>query len=579
MAALVMMCVTPAGKMESHKADDSQSPVQKVASDPAPAPAPAAKPNPNAGPAEAPAPVGRSPAAPELVSEASVQPSAAAAMAATVEVDVDISKSSLIPRLLYGFNTNNSTGDYGYDDPVFQASVADLHPGVLRFPGGTVANYYHWQTGKFDAGDADDGTGPKAPGAPSGALKKLDQKRGGVVPFADFMALCIRNHVSPILVVNVYTGTPEESAAWVREVKSKGYPVSGWEIGNELYLPAYKDRFPTVASYIAVAKQHVAAMKAVDPTIKVGIVASTAGFHNQGEGAGGASDVAWDRALGKETFYDGVVVHLYTYMKMGRHDIGMDDMHGYLFGCNDIALKYAISYYRSYYGSRRLWVTEWNFANPKNGFSNTQLLAVYAGDFLLGLLQAQSDIRIASYHVFAGPGKGFALISPADQDDGGATGDVKRATYFAFKVFGDAIAASDRQVGVTVKRAPNLMSSLDYQGQRLAGIRAGGFANDTMVTILMTNRTEGDQPLAVTLGGRPVTGDVCWEAVANSDLAASNGGNAVIKGNGQDQVTTRTWCGPVNQLTLPANAVLALRIPHVSVPRPAAGPSDSALVN
>jgi hypothetical protein len=156
--------------------------------------------------------------------------------------------------------------------------------------------------------------------------------------------------------------------------------------------------------------------------------------------------------------------------------------------------------------------------------------------------------------------------------------NVKRTAYFAFKVFGDAFAVSDRQLAVAIRKAPTLMGSMDYEGQRMQGVRAGAFANDTMITVMVSNRTESDQPLALTLGGKPVTGNVCWEAVANPNLEATNGGNASIRGDGRDDVGTSTWCGSGNQITLPANSFLALKIPNVKVPRPPATAADSAMV-
>lgn len=576
LGALLLLGLAQSGRMMINKSGGSGSAKQDSQ-----AGAMAVKETPVTAPASVPSPVATvAPAARAL--QATVPASEQSgpltgARADAVELDVNVSRARLVPRMVYGFNTNNITGDYGYSDPVIRAAIADLKPGVLRFPGGSVANFYHWQTGKFDVGDVDEETGTKLEARTAGNISRLQQRRGGVVSFADFMALCNQTGVNPIIVVNPYTGTPEESAAWVREVKSKGYAVRGWEIGNEMYLPAYKDRFPTVESYIAVAKQHVAAMKAADPSIRVAVPGSPTGFHSQGEGEK-AGEGVWDQVLGKESFYDGVAVHLYTYTKVGkRSGENPDQMRGYLFGSSEVGLSRALSYYHDHYGSRRLWITEWNLSNPRNPIANTQLHAVYVGDFLLGLMQAEGPVRLAAYHVLAGSGKGFPLISPADEADAGS-GDVKRAAYFAFRVFGNALGASDRLLDVTIKRAPSLMGAMNYAGQRLAGVRAVALANDTVVTVLMTNRTEDDQPLVVTLGGKPIPGEVCWEAVANRNPAATNGGNTQIRSAGRDEINTRTWCGSVSQLTLPGNAVLALQIPYTGVPAPASTANDSAMV-
>lgn len=72
------------------------------------------------------------------------------------------------------------------------------------------------------------------------------------------MVLCSRLDVKPIIVLNLCTGSPSESAEWVRYVKEKGYKVFGWELGNELYLPFFKNKirdgdgkaFPQLAAFV-----------------------------------------------------------------------------------------------------------------------------------------------------------------------------------------------------------------------------------------------------------------------------------------------------------------------------------------
>src|SRR5262249_6331378 len=149
-----------------------------------------------------------------------------------------------MPRGLYGFSTENARLSYGFQDSVFLQAAADLRPALLRFPGGTSANYYHWQSGTFAAGLDGDSLREQPALAPPGK---------GRVSFDDFVSYCKRFGIRPVVVVNIFTGTPEESAAWVRYARDQGFAIRDWEIGNEIYLSVYRKQFPTPASYLAVA--------------------------------------------------------------------------------------------------------------------------------------------------------------------------------------------------------------------------------------------------------------------------------------------------------------------------------------
>ena len=62
-----------------------------------------------------------------------------------MRLEIDTHSSQPLRHTLYGFNTNMITGDYGYLDPEFVELTKTLAPKTLRFPGGTVGNFYHWE--------------------------------------------------------------------------------------------------------------------------------------------------------------------------------------------------------------------------------------------------------------------------------------------------------------------------------------------------------------------------------------------------------------------------------------------------
>ncbi len=152
---------------------------------------------------------------------------------------------------------------------------------LLRFPGGSSADDYHWAANTFTGG-----------GHPYPADT-----------FDAFMGLARRVGAQPLITVNYGSnvagtggGDPAEAAAWVRYAnRVKGYGVRYWEIGNEVYdngsygpyvaglserdLHARKGP----AAYARNALAYIDAMKAVDPSIRFGVAVTTPGYWPEGQ--------------------------------------------------------------------------------------------------------------------------------------------------------------------------------------------------------------------------------------------------------------------------------------------------------
>ena len=187
-------------------------------------------------------------------------PVAAADADVTVVVNARAGLETVAPEAI---GVNHAIWDAQLGTP----EVADLMKAAgvrsMRYPGGSYSDIYHWET-------------HTAPG-------------GYVAPNTDFdhfMAGVRRAGAQPIVTANYGTGTPEEAAAWVRDANvEKGYGVRYWEIGNENYgnghygsaweADDHPDKSP--AQYATLVRDYARAMKAVDPSIKIGAVLTTPG--------------------------------------------------------------------------------------------------------------------------------------------------------------------------------------------------------------------------------------------------------------------------------------------------------------
>jgi hypothetical protein len=183
-------------------------------------------------------------------------------------------------------NTALGVNDAIWDKELGTTAVSDLMTAagvrMLRYPGGSYADIYHWET-------------HTAPG-------------GSVAPDTDFdtfMAAAKRTGAEPMIIANYGTGTAEEAAGWVRYANvTKGYGAKYWTIGNENYGNGHygstweaderADKTPT--GYANEVVNYAEEMKAVDPDIKVGAVLTMPG--NWPDGITASGDAAtWNQTV------------------------------------------------------------------------------------------------------------------------------------------------------------------------------------------------------------------------------------------------------------------------------------------
>lgn len=214
-----------------------------------------------------------------------------------VDVTVNATEGQgTIPDTAYGLNS--AVWDSQMNAPQVQDLLSAANIGMLRYPGGSYGDIYHWV----------DNTAPGGYVAPG-------------TDFDAFMGTAKKIGAQPMLIANYGSGTPQEAADWVRYANvTKNYGAKFWEVGNELYgnghygsgweTDNHADTSPT--AYANNVVSYVTAMKAVDPTIKVGAVLTLPGNWPDGVMAGGETS-DWNHTViplvaGKADF---VIVHWY----------------------------------------------------------------------------------------------------------------------------------------------------------------------------------------------------------------------------------------------------------------------------
>ncbi|WP_034591010.1 cellulose binding domain-containing protein [Hamadaea tsunoensis] len=185
-------------------------------------------------------------------------PPAAAASAATVTVNAGQTRAAF-PATGVGMNVAVYDGNMNHAAVPGLLSAAGV--GMIRYPGGSYADGYHWQTNTVEGGYV----------APN-------------TDFDTYMGTVRATGAQPIIIANYGSGTPDEAAAWVKYANvTKGYGAKYWEIGNEVYGNGeYGATWETdhhashsATTYATNLLQYATAMKAADPTVKIGAVLTT----------------------------------------------------------------------------------------------------------------------------------------------------------------------------------------------------------------------------------------------------------------------------------------------------------------
>lgn len=170
-------------------------------------------------------------------------------------ISVDALKTIRVvnPRM---FGINTAVWDSNLDTPWTIRHLKEMGVGILRFPGGSASDGYNWQTNKQDANTYTWATN-----------------------FDQFAHVAKSIGAQAMITVNYGSGTAEEAANWVRYSNiTKGYGFKYWEVGNEVYGGWEEDHHAIPHdpyTYATEAVKYIHAMKAVDPSIKIGVVVET----------------------------------------------------------------------------------------------------------------------------------------------------------------------------------------------------------------------------------------------------------------------------------------------------------------
>ena len=196
---------------------------------------------------------------------------------------------------------NTAVWDGNLLDSAASTAVKNAGIGLLRYPGGSTSDVYHWQSNTVIAGQGG-----------------LDSNN----TFDAYMNMAQSVGAQPLITVDYGAGTPSEAAGWVHYANKGGagyngpvptyagasstghnYGVKYWEVGNEVYGDGtyggsweYNNNTHSPATYANNVVAYSKAMKAVDSTVQVGAVLTAPGDWPDGI-TNSASPQPWNQTV------------------------------------------------------------------------------------------------------------------------------------------------------------------------------------------------------------------------------------------------------------------------------------------
>jgi hypothetical protein len=348
-----------------------------------------------------------------------------------ISVNITPHFSSTLPinTAIFGVNIGFAFARELDKDSGFVQLLRDMHPSSLRFPGGTVANYYH--PGLPVYGYKKDEIMPSL-----GGLYNLQTKRSENILY-NYIRLCKQTGAKAIFCANVLTGTTEELLFVIAELKKNNIPILGVELGNEFCLMGYRKQFPDAATYIQKVKATALAIHSSYPDIRLAVVGGDGVAQNETDTRSKFMR-KWNQDVSKENFYHAYTWHPYAACAACDKEIYFDNV--YIKNLSELAPQknnylYNLSknFINIYGNNRKLWLTEWNISNT-DFLNNTFVQAAYVSENFLTMidLNTKSDnyIELTNLHAIEGlistqKGKQNPVLANGD--------DIASTQYFAFK--------------------------------------------------------------------------------------------------------------------------------------------------
>ena len=322
---------------------------------------------------------------------------------------------------LYGFATSNTFTYCNVKDTSFINKVDKINPQVLRFPGGAMGNFYHFNQNGY--GFDFEEIGKYAKGSRfiqrSKALNRANIMKGHTHDYIDdFIELAKLSNAKVVLVANMFVDN-DDIIKMISKIKSNHINIIGVELGSELsnrtfYLNGY-----TIDEYIEDAKDCSEKIKRHYPQLRTAVVAAP--LHDNPS----HRHSVWNRRLSRMDFFDDIIVHSYAQVVKGEKQYGemlsVESEGSSQEEAFNIYEQRAINFLNTSFPkeisqyikifNKPIWITEWNLQISRTT-GNTMLQSLFVSQYFLELMSNPNlrNITLTTYHNMGGRDYGGSIF-------------------------------------------------------------------------------------------------------------------------------------------------------------------------
>lgn len=416
---------------------------------------------------------------------------------------------------------NPLSDELGLRQDVLQV-LRPLNIPLVRYPGGNFVSNYRWT----------DGIGPRTarPVRPDFAWKSIETNQFGT---DEFMEWCRCVGTSPLLAVNLGTGTAAEAAAlleycnlprgtyWADQRAANGhaepYGVKVWCLGNEMDGEWQAGHVPA-SVYAQRANEASRLMKGLDPAIETVACGSS--------GLDMATYLTWDRAVLEQCWETIDYLSLHRYSGKAHHDSAWFLAEGSII--ERILEDYAglLSYMRGVKKSQKrvflsfdewnVWYKNWEMDGHRQRAPHlleeiyTLEDALVCSQYLTSFLRHADIVKIACLAQLVN------VIAPVLTRQDGL---LKQSIYYPFALFSQYAHGISL---IPVMQSPTYTAG--ERGEQSVLDAAASYDEDTgMATFFLINRhQEKELPVEIVVTDRQVEHVLRVEIMGGGDVQAAN---------------------------------------------------------
>ena len=322
---------------------------------------------------------------------------------------------------VFGFATSNTFTYCDVNDTSFTNKVLKINPQVLRFPGGAMGNFYHFNKNGygFDFEEIDKYAKGNRFVQRSEALNRANLQKGHTHDYIDdFIKLAKLTDTKVVLVANMFVDN-DDIIMMISKMKSHNLEIIGVELGSELSNKTFYLNKYTIEEYIEDARDCSDKIKKYYPKLRTAIVAAPLGKRK------GHRHNLWNERLAELNFYDDIIVHSYAKVVKGKKEYGQmltvepegDSQEEAFEFYKERTLNFLnidfpneIMEYNKIF-NKPIWITEWNLQISRTT-GNTMLQSLFVAQYFLELLSNSDlqNITLTTYHNMGGRDYGGSIF-------------------------------------------------------------------------------------------------------------------------------------------------------------------------